>query len=223
MAAEKSLLRAVEKFIGYKAFLFDMDGLIFDSERLFMEQHAVVMKDWGYTLTREIYCETLGVGGQKLVSIMQSHYGADYPFYEISSETVKRVQMVSETVGIGVKPEIPEVLKYIKEKGIACAVASTTRSDMVRMNLDKAGFLSYFQEIIGGEMVERSKPEPDIFLLACDKLGQAPKDCVVLEDSENGVRAAQKAGCKIICVPDLKEPCKEVADLADCLVQRKYD
>lgn len=221
MTAEKDLIKVVKNLAQKKAFLFDMDGLIFDTERVFMEQLAVVMKENGYTLTREIYCETLGIGGQKLVAVMQSYYGEGYPFQEISRETVKRVNIVAETVGVEIKPQIPEVLAFLKERGIPCAVASSTRSDMVKMYLEKAGLWSYFQEIIGGEMVEKSKPEPDIFLLACQKLGEKPQNCVVLEDSENGVRAAAKAGCEVICVPDLKEPAPEVAELAAYLVHHE--
>lgn len=215
-----SLQKAVKYFTKKKAFLFDMDGLIFDTERLFMEQLAVVMKEYGYTLTREIYCETLGIGGQRLISIMQSYYGANYPFEEISRETVRRVNRTAEMEGLAIKPEIPEVLGFLKERGIPCAVASSTKSETVRNYLEKAGLFPYFREIIGGEMVERSKPEPDIFLLTCERLGERPQDCVVLEDSENGVRAAVRAGCKVICVPDLKEPSPEVAEQAAFLVQR---
>lgn len=126
--------------------------------------------------------------------------------------------MIADTVGLMIKPQIPEALQYLQEQGALCAVASSTNSDAVKHYLGRAGILQYFQEIVGGEMVEKSKPEPDIFLLACKRLGQKPEECVVLEDSENGVRAAKKAGCSVICVPDLKQPSEEAAELADYLV-----
>lgn len=216
---ENDLLRTITNFQKKKAVIFDMDGLIFDTERLFMEQLAIAMKEHGYTLTREIYCETLGLGGAILQEKMCSYYGEEYPFAQMGEEAEKRVKLVAETVGLTVKPQIPEVLQYLQEKKIPCGVASSTRSDMVKLYLQKAGLFSYFQEIVGGEMVERSKPQPDIFLLACERLGQKPRECVVLEDSENGVRAAAAAGCSVICVPDLKQPSKEVAALADYLVE----
>ena len=217
---EKDLLKVVGLLQGKEAFLFDMDGLIFDTERIFMEQLAVVMKENGYHLTREIYSQSLGLGGSKLIELMQSYYGEDYPFYEISKETARRVSVVADTVGLSIKPQIPEVLEYLKEKGIPCAVASSTKSAVVRRYLEKAGLLEYFWEIIGGEMVERSKPEPDIFLLACKKLEKGPEKCVVLEDSENGVRAAVRAGCEVICIPDLKEPVQEIIEKAAYVVRR---
>lgn len=216
-----SLFTAVEQLRGKQAFLFDMDGLLFDTERLFMEQHADVMKVYGYTLTREVYVQTLGLNGSLLLDFMRAEYGEDYPFWEINRQTGKRVRAAVDTEGIPVMPEIPEVLQYLKEQGIPCAVASSSSSTTVRHYLEISGLDGYFQEIVGGEMVERSKPEPDIFLLACERMGQKPEDCVVLEDSENGVRAAVKAGCTVICVPDMKQPSKETMKWVDYLVERK--
>lgn len=216
---ESDLLQAVKSCSEKRAFLFDMDGLIFDTERLFMEQLAVVMKEYGYELTREIYSETLGTCGELLVQLMKSHYGNDYPFGEISQEADKRVKIVAETVGLSMKPQIQEVLWYLKETGIPCAVASSTNSGTVELYLKKAGIYDYYKVIVGGEMVEVSKPEPDIFLLACEKMGLEPKECVVLEDSENGVRAAHAAGCDVICVPDLKDPSCEVLNLTNIIVR----
>lgn len=218
---EEDLLKAVQHFAEKKAFLFDMDGLIFDTERLFMEQLAVVMKDYGYELSREIYQETLGMRSNPLAELMCSHYGKDYPFYDISQETNRRVQIVAETVGLSIKPQIQEVLKYLNKSAIPCAVVSSTESDKVAFYLQKAGLDSFFQKIIGGEMTEKSKPEPDIFLHACQSLELLPQECAVLEDSENGVRAAYAAGCDIICVPDLKMPSKEVQQMVQILVLRK--
>ena len=215
---EKTILQAVKHYQNKKAFLFDMDGLIFDTERLFMEQLAVVMKEQGYELTREIYAETLGTCGSFLQELMQSHYGSQYPFQEISQEADRRVRMVADTVGLTVKTGIPEVLSYLADRSVPCVVASSTRSDKVAFYLEKAGIAHYFRDIVGGEMAERSKPEPDIFLLASQKAGESPQDCVVLEDSENGVRAALAAGCDVICVPDLKVPLQQVLQQVQAVV-----
>ena len=215
---EQDLLCAIKHFEGKKAAIFDMDGLIFDTERLFMEQLAIAMKEQGYVLSKKIYCETLGIGGEPLKEMMCSYFGKKYPFSEMGKKAEEKVRMVAETVGLVIKPQIPEVLCFLKEKGILCAVASTTNSDAVKHYLKSAGILPYFQEIVGGEMVKKSKPEPDIFLLACERLNQEPNQCVVLEDSEYGVRAAKRAGCSVICVPDLKQPSNEVAEMADYLV-----
>lgn len=216
---EQDLLHAIRNFNEKKAFLFDMDGLIFDTERCFMEQLSVVMKEHGYTLGREIYCETLGLGGQRLIDTMKYHYGEEYPFTAISRETVKRVGIVAETVGLAVKPQIPEALRYLQERKVPCAVVSSTRSSQVEKFLNTSGLRHYFQQIIGGEMVDNSKPEPDIFLLACRRLGKEPKECVVLEDSENGLKAGIRAGCEVILIPDLKEPDEEIAEQAAYVIR----
>lgn len=217
---KKDLLSAVQQFADKKAVIFDMDGLIFDTERLFMEQLAVVMKDYGYQLTREIYSQTLGTCGELLEKLMQSHYGLDYPIEKISQEADRRVRIVAETVGLTLKPQIVEVLEYLQKEGIPCAVASSTRSDKVVYYLEKTGIRHCFKEIVGGEMVEKSKPEPDIFLKASERLGIKAEESVVLEDSENGVRAAHAAGCDVICVPDLKMPSEDVLEYVNVVVIR---
>lgn len=212
------ILQAVSLYADKKVFLFDMDGLIFDSERVFMEQLAVVMRERGYSLTREVYLGTLGLGGQQVKEYMVNYYGGDYSSDDISKETAARVRIVAETVGISVKPGIRETLEWLKEREIPCAVVSSSSTDTIAFNLEQAGLRPYFCQLFGGELVTRSKPSPECYLLACKKLGVAPQDCVVLEDSENGVRAGYGAGCSVICVPDLKWPEQEVLELAEVVV-----
>ena len=215
------LLEAVNMQKNFKAVIFDMDGLVFDTERVFMEQLAVVMKEKGYNLSREVYIKTLGTGGSRLKDIMYSEYGEDYPFQECGDIAQSRLVMIAETIGLNIKPQIQELLVMLKEKGIPCAVASSTKSAYVEKYLKHAGLLGYFQKIIGGEMAKHSKPEPDIFLMACEKLNIAPQKVLVLEDSENGVKAAVTAGIPVICIPDLKEPDSAVLKLAAAVVRRK--
>ena len=199
-------------------FIFDMDGLLFDTERLFMEQLALAMAEEGYRLTREVYCRSLGLGGRELEQLMLSEYGRDYPFAEMGRRTRERVDIIADTVGLVLKPGIVELLEWLRGQGICCAVASSTNSSSVKKYLQRTGILSYFSAVVGGDMVEHSKPEPDIFLLACDLCGLKPDQAVVLEDSENGVRAAVAAGIPVICVPDLKEPGSEVCQLANAII-----
>lgn len=215
-----AIREALDRLQMKKACLFDMDGLIFDTERTFMEQLSVVMGEYGYRLTREIYCETLGMAGDLLRKKMETHYGEAYPLREIGGKAREKVNRIAETVGLAVKPEIPQVLASLQEKGVPCAVASGTRSDMVEKYLEITGLRKYFQVVVGGEQVSHSKPEPDIFLLAAGKLDIAPEDCVVLEDSENGVRAGKAAGCATVCVPDLQSPREEFFRDIDYMVRR---
>lgn len=215
------LIEAVKAQKNFKAVIFDMDGLVFDTERVFMEQLAVAMKERGYVLTQEIYKKTLGTCGNKLKDIMYSEYGADYPFKECGDTAQSRVSMIAETTGLTVKPQIRELLIMLKEKKIPCTIASSTNSVYIAKYLEHAGLSGYFSEITGGEMVKYSKPEPDIFLMACEKLKTAPHEALVLEDSENGVKAAVAARIPVICIPDLKEPSKAVLKLASAVVRRQ--
>lgn len=213
------LIQAAKEFPEAEAFIFDMDGLLFDTEQLFMEQLAIVMKEQGYTLTKEVYCKSLGLAGERLKELMLTTYGENYPFEECGAESRRRVSMVADTVGLRIKPQIVELLSWLQEHHIRCAVASSTNSEHVERYLEKSGICSYFSAVIGGEMVEQSKPEPEIFLLACEKLGVAPDASVVLEDSENGIRGAHRAGTAVVCIPDLKEPDVSVQSYIDVLVR----
>lgn len=219
MRETASIGEALEMARGMKACLFDMDGLIFDTERCFMEQLSVVMSEYGYRLTKEIYCETLGLSGDVLRETMTGHYG-DYPFHEVGRKARDRVGVIAETVGLSVKPEIRKILARLAGEGVPCAVASGSRSDVVERYLETAGLRQYFGAVAGAEKVSRSKPAPDIFELAAELLQVNCADCVVLEDSENGVLAGREAGCTTVCVPDLKMPRREYFDDIDYLVQR---
>jgi len=214
-----SLAEAVGAQKNFKAVIFDMDGLVFDTERVFMEQLAVAMKERGYNLSREVYIKTLGTGGSILKNIMYENYGPDYPFEECGNIAQSRLVMIAETTGLYIKPHIKELLAMLKEKNIPCAIASSTKSVYVQKYLDTAGLSGYFDKIIGGEMVAYPKPGPDIFLMACERLKVAPPQALVLEDSENGIKAAFAAGIPVICVPDLKYPGKEILKMVAALVK----
>ena len=136
MVYYKTILEAAKHFEEKKAFLFDMDGLIFDTEQLFMEQLAIVMKEHGYTLTKEFYIQSLGLTGETLKSLMCGAYGEEYPFAELSAESRRRVSIVAETVGLRVKPGIRQLLGWLCEHHKNCAVVSSTHAKYVRKYLE---------------------------------------------------------------------------------------
>ncbi len=192
-----------------KKVIFDMDGLIFDSERLFMECLKEEMALYGYLLTEDIYVNTLGLARNDCREYMKAVFGSNYPFDEISDAARKRIAALAQK-GLPVKRGIEELLKFLKSRKITCTVASSTETGFIRLYLESAGLLQYFSELVGGETVEKSKPEPDIFLKA---LGNCEKaEAVIFEDSENGVIAAQRAGIDVICIPDMKRPSDSVLD-----------
>lgn len=189
--------------------IFDMDGLIFDSERLFMREMNNVMKNYGYSITEEQYVSLLGLCDGMLISKMKEMFGDDYPFKEISSKTREKTTLCAKNGELKIKDGIIELLKFFKEHNVPCTVASSTYAVHVKKYLEISGIDSYFKDITGGDSVKRSKPEPDIFLIACKKFGIKPENALVLEDSENGITAAYRAGIPVVCIPDMKYPDEE--------------
>lgn len=183
-----------------------MDGLIFDSERLFFQHKRQVCAEYGYEETEETYAVTLGLNGAILKETLLKQKGPDYPAEEISRISRERMIKTVRNSGIPVKPGIRDLLEYLKDHQIPCAIASSTHIDFVKEYLSIAGLTDYFTAIIGGNMVSKSKPEPDIFLAAATAIGCAPSECLILEDSENGILAAHNAKIPVICIPDMKYP-----------------
>lgn len=201
-----------------KLAIFDMDGLIFDTERLFMTTKDGIMKEYGYTQQKDDYIHTLGTCGQQLLDILHNLYGDDYPAEEISRKCRTLVTEKIRRNGPPVKPGIPELLAWFAANNIPCCVASSTKHDIVAEYLRLAKLDKYFSFIIGGDQVQRSKPNPDIFLTACRQADIRPEHALVLEDSENGILAACNANIPVICIPDLKVPSEEIAGKTAAIV-----
>ena len=183
--------------------IFDMDGLILDSEQLFMEQERIVCLQYGYDMTPENYITTIGTAGETLRKILRDLYGEDYPMEKISRESRERVNRIIEAQGPPVKPGIGDLMEALYRNKIPFCICTSTDTDTATHYMEMAGFLPYLQFLKGGEQVTRSKPDPEIFLQACEKAGVRPERCLVLEDSPNGIRAALAAGMQVIAIPDL--------------------
>lgn len=118
-----------------------------------------------------------------------------------------------------IKKGVRELLEYLKEKQIKTAIASSTKGPLVRKHLERTGLSGYFQEIVSGDMVEKSKPEPDIYLKACEAVGVLPENAMGIEDSFNGIRAVAAAGMTAVMVPDMVQPDEEIRQIYDYCVQ----
>ncbi len=195
-------------------FIFDMDGLLFDTERMFMELRATVLPKYGYVHKEEDYLQTVGVSGTVLFEILDRIYGPDYPKEAVTKDTRALQLEYIEKNGVPVKPGIKELLGWIWEKKIPCCVASSSQTPYVEKFLNASGLREYFSYIVGGEAVRRTKPDPEIFLKACANNNTDPSKALVLEDSENGVRAAINGGIPVICIPDMVQPSAEIAGKA---------
>lgn len=186
-----------------KAAVFDMDGLLFDTERLFIKLSSSVGEEIGYSFSEEVMHATIGKNREDIKRFMAEIYGKDFPFdrYDICWKKLR--DQYIQTKGLPEKPGARQILKKLKEKHIPCALATSSGQATARLYLETAGFTEYFSVILGGNDVERGKPQPDIFLRAAALLGVEPDKCLVFEDSESGIKAGYAAGMKVIHIPDV--------------------
>lgn len=208
----------MNKNILYNAVVFDMDGVIFDSER-------AVMQCWKEVASRhnipDIEKAILACTGTTMVrtrEIMLNLYGADFPYDEYARESSAIFHSRYDGGRLPMKPGVKELLTFLKERGKKIALASSTRQQVVTDELRDAGIIEYFDRIICGDMVSRSKPAPDIFLKACEELNVSPSDSYAIEDSYNGIRAAHAGGLHPIMVPDLLPADEEMQSLAEIVL-----
>ena len=201
-----------------QAVIFDMDGVIFDSERLVIECWQVIADKYEIPDIVEICMRVQGNNRVETAKRFREKYGNDFP-YEIYKNEV--TALFRERYGNGklpLKPGVVEVLTELKRKRVPLALASSTRMDIVKLELEEAHLLPYFDAVLGGDMAPRSKPEPDIFLAAATALGVVPENCYVLEDSYNGIRAAHRAGMHPVMIPDMQQPTEEIRGLAEVIL-----
>lgn len=196
------------------AVIFDMDGLMFDTEKLASEGWKEVGKNAGFDITDEIILTTIGRTKVDTEIIMKQHFGQDFPYTELRKQKILYSGNYIKTNGMPIKLGLLELLDFLNKRGIKTAVA--TSSDRIRTeeNLKCCNILGKFDSITCGDEVKRGKPEPEIFLVTAKKLDCKPAECIVLEDSENGIKAAYKAGMMPIMIPDLITPTDELKKLA---------
>ena len=190
-----------------EAVIFDMDGLLIDTETISFTLFQKVFSDYGYVISQEYYVNELV--GRNIKGIRENilkEYGEDFQFDEIYYKKVKEMTEYIESKGVLLKKGALELIKYLHENKYKIAVATSTKRERAEKLLNIVKVKDYFQEIICGDEVINSKPNPEIFLKAAEKLGVEPSNCIVLEDSAAGIEAAHKAGMKGINVPDMKTP-----------------
>lgn len=199
-----------------KAVLFDMDGLMIDTESLSTEAFINSAKAQGYNMTKE---ETLKVLGFTKASIYQFwidyFQGTNVDGKKLVDDHYEYIENVLYTVGPEKMPYVKELLKYLRENNYKIAVASSSDTADIKNNLEKTKLEKYIDEIASGAEVENGKPAPDVFLLAAERLGVDAKDCLILEDSKAGIKAGKASGAMVFMVPDMFTVDKECEDTAD--------
>jgi HAD superfamily hydrolase (TIGR01509 family) len=167
--------------------------------------------------------ECLGLNREATKIKMLERYGSDFPYDEFKQEASKFYHDKYDGGRLPTKTGVVDLLQYLKESDVKVALASSTRSAVVRQELTDAGLIEYFQVVIGGDMVSRSKPQPDIFLKACEELGVAPEEAFAIEDSYNGIRAAAAGKLRPLMVPDLMPPTEEMKALSEEIFETLLD
>jgi HAD superfamily hydrolase (TIGR01509 family) len=204
-----------------QAVLFDMDGLMFDTETLYMRSAQRACIELGQTLTETFY-RTKCVG-RRVVDIEQAlraEFGADFPLDTWEKRTEHLLDQALRA-GPPVKPGLDDLLTRLETLGIPKGVATSTRRETALITL--GAYAARFDAITTGDEITHGKPAPDIFLLAASRLGIATADGLVLEDSSAGVRAAYAAGIPVIWVPDMQTPTAEVSALALHVLTSLYE
>lgn len=191
--------------------IFDMDGLLFDTEKVYKNSWREAAKFFGKERGDELADSASGRGGNGCRELIREFY-PEVSVDEFFNHVVETAQKVF-AAGVDMMPGVVEILKFFKANGVKTAVASSSEDFIVEQNLTRAGIAEYFDAIVGGNCVARGKPAPDIFLKAAESIGVAPTNCYVFEDSYNGLRGAKAAGCAPIMIPDTSPPTDEMRQI----------
>ena len=192
-----------------KAIIFDMDGVILDSETISDITWRKAAEEKGLTVNEEILNACRGSNKNDTITTLKNYYGSDFDSEAFLERTSELFHEIEEKDGIPLMPYAKEILAYLKPR-YHLALASSTRGLTVERQLRTAGVIDFFESRTTGEMVIHSKPNPEIYLMACKSIGMEPGECAAIEDSLNGIRSAYAAGLHPLMVIDKIQPTEEI-------------
>ncbi len=196
-----------------KAVISDMDGVMLDTEKLYVRFWCEAARFYGYPMEPEHALGIRSMARQYAAEKLCGWFGAGFPYDEVRGKRVELMDAFVAEHGVEAKQGAEELLRWLKAHGYPVALATATPVERAERYLRQTGLLPYFDEIVSARMVKNGKPAPDIYLLAAERLGFSPEECMALEDSQNGVRSAAAAGCKTVLVPDQDDPSAELEGL----------
>ncbi|MGB4811166.1 MAG: HAD family phosphatase [Methylophilaceae bacterium] len=200
-----------------KAAIFDMDGLLIDSERIIMQGCIAAAQQIGITYTQAEYVELIGRVWSDSTKIMTQQLGSEDNFNQVILGLNARLDKIDHIFPL--KQGAHALLQHYQANGVICSVASSSPMQHITHRLSNTGVLDYFSHLTSGQEVTRGKPNPDIYLRAVEKLGLNVSDCIAFEDSEQGAQSAIAAGLKVVVVPDLKQPSDFVRNNSHAVVE----
>ena len=189
-----------------KGIIFDMDGLMIDTEKLLHKYWCEAANAYGYPMKQEHVLQIRSLAAKYAIPKLKEMLGEDFDYYKVRAKRMELMAAHVEKYGVEKKKGLDELLTFAKEQGYRMAVATATDYERTEKYLTSIEKFSYFDEIVCGPMVKNGKPEPDIYLEAAKRLQLEPCQCFAMEDSPNGILSAYRAGCKPIMVPDLDQP-----------------
>ena len=184
--------------------IFDMDGTLFDTERIAIDAWQTAFRAHGVEVTAQTLETVIGVELKGTQAFLSRFAPAGVDIDDLTREARAIRNSYVERHGLPVKPGAVELLNFLKERGTTIGLASTTWTEHALENLERAGITAYFRVIIGGDQVEKCKPHPEIYLKALGELGGRPEMTIAIEDSDHGIHAAFAAGLRVIHIPDIK-------------------
>lgn len=197
-----------------EAVIFDMDGLMFDTEALAKEAWLRVGAQLGYPITEKEIAQIRGSTPAASAEIFRAAFGPEFDYPKAKALRNAMVEHFIDQNGVPMKYGLVDLLDHLRQHGFRTAVASSSPRKTIEKYLAMAGLRDNFDKIVSSENVARSKPAPDVFLLAAEQLGVSAESCLVLEDSANGLRAASRAGMLCVCIPDIAPPDESALSLA---------
>ncbi len=187
-----------------KAVIFDLDGTLIDTEKYFRINWPKTFEHFGYKMTDQQYLSIRSLGRPFIHETLKKISGdPNFNYEEVRAYRSKLMEESLQKNGIELKKGATELLAFLKEKGIICAIATASPVERSERYLKQTGILPYFDRIISARSMKEGKPSPDVYQFAVRELGLTPQECIAVEDSPNGILSASRAGLNVVFVPDL--------------------
>lgn len=196
-----------------KGVIFDMDGVLLDSEKLYVKFWKQAGRECGYPWEETHSLAIRSLARPFAIERLKGFFGESFDYDKVRNRRIELMDAYVGEHGIEPKPYAGETLGQLRSKGIKIALATATVEDKAKSYLDRIGLLGYFDAIVSAHMVAKGKPEPDIYLFAAESLGINPQECIAVEDSPNGIISAYRADCVPVMVPDLDLPDEDTVKL----------